>query len=323
MSEHGPIRAVRGVFSLTFRGSRQDLERVTALRLEAAVLLIFLAARFVHLGQAGIDLGLAGRSYTRHGLAWTLGGACLLESLLFAGVTLRAGRLTRPALFADALFGLAGLVVMSVATTKTLTGSLNWMLPYTVATATGLGLVVMGAVTGDLDTLSDGPPSDAKATLNRPARLVGRRPVGLARSAWPCLALVVALAAVYVWSAYREHSDQIWGYGGNYFAFFVAAAAVVVVLRRRLAVIGARNAAVTGAAAELAHEAQWRAVAVDVFGPVLHLLDRLVGLDDGLVPSGLREEANRLILMIEAVRPGEARLGSESIPVDVRGTGSL
>jgi hypothetical protein len=314
MSEHGPIRAVRGVFSLTFRGSRQDLERETALRLEAAVLLIFLAARFVHLGQAGIDLGLAGRSYTRHRLAWGLGSACLLESLLFAGVTLRAGRLTRPALFADALFGLAGLVVMSVATTKTLKGSLNWMLPYTVATAAGLGLVAMGAVTGDLDTPIDRPQSDAKPTLTRPARYLRRRPVGLAQSTWPCFALVVTLAAVYVWSAYREHSDQIWGSAGNYFVFFVAAGAAVAVLRRRLAVIGARNAAVTGAAAELAHDAQWRAVAVDVFGPVLHLLHRLVGLDDGEVPSGLQEEANRLILLIEAVRPGEA---------NVRGTGSL
>jgi hypothetical protein len=97
---------------------------------------------------------------------------------------------------------------------------------------------------------------------------------------------------------------QIWGNAADYGIFFVAGLLTVVVARRRVAAMSARNAAVTEAAAQLAREAQWRAIAVDVFVPVVALLDRVAGLPDGPVPAPLRREADRLIAMIDAVRPG-------------------
>jgi hypothetical protein len=50
-----------------------ELELATALRLEAAVVLIFLAARCGHLGQTVVALGLAGGAYAHEGLAIGLG----------------------------------------------------------------------------------------------------------------------------------------------------------------------------------------------------------------------------------------------------------
>jgi hypothetical protein len=85
-----------------------ELELATALRLEAAVVLIFLAARCGHLGQAVVDLGLAGDAYAHEGLAIGLGAACWLESVVFAAVVLSARRLCRGALLGDAAFGVVG-----------------------------------------------------------------------------------------------------------------------------------------------------------------------------------------------------------------------
>src|SRR5450631_2651499 len=88
LADRSPVRVSRDVLALSFQGSRSDLDVAIALRLQAAVVLIFLAARSVHLGQAGIDLALAGHWYTREGLAVGLGAACLVESTVFATVTL-------------------------------------------------------------------------------------------------------------------------------------------------------------------------------------------------------------------------------------------
>jgi hypothetical protein len=295
------VRVAREVLALTFRGSRAELELATALRLQAAVVLIFLAVRCVHLGQAGVDLALASHSYTTEWLAVGLGAVCLMESVAIAAVTLGARRLTRGAILADAAFGVVGLGVMALATTSGpgRAGSLNWMLPYTVATATGLGALAGG-------DLVDG---SARAVL------LGRHDRGASRRAarwrvWP-LVLALGLGGAYVASAYLPHRlghdqpGQIWGNAANYLVFFAAGALTVEVARRWVSVMAARNAEVTAAAAEVAREAQWRAVAVDVFGPVLVLLDRVIGLADGEVPAPVRQEAGRLIAMIDAVRPGD------------------
>jgi hypothetical protein len=294
----------RQAAALSFRGSRSDLEQVTAQRLQAAFVLVFLATRFVHLSQAGVDLVLAGGTYTREGLAWCLGVACALESVVVAAVFLRARRLTPVALVADAVFGAAGLAVMSAAMTATplRTGSLNWMLPYTVATAAGLGVVGLGAsapghvLTGPLESV--------------PGRRFRRSLATIIRRVWPTV-LVVALAGVYVASVYRPHRlpddrpSDIWGNAANYLAFFVAAVSATLAVRRLLKILTSRNAEVTRQAALVAEEAQWRAVAVDVFGPVVDLLDRVAVLDGQEVPAELRLEADRLVAMIEAVRPAD------------------
>jgi hypothetical protein len=62
---------------------------------------------------------------------------------------------------------------------------------------------------------------------------------------------------------------------------------------------------VTRQATLAAEEAQWRAVAVDVFGPIVDLLDQVAVLDGAEVPAELRREAGRLVAMIEAVRPAD------------------
>jgi hypothetical protein len=274
---------------------------VAALRLQAALVLVFLAVRCVHLGQAGIDLVLAGHSYTTEWLAVSLGAVCVVESIGVGAIALGARRLTASAMLADAAFGLVGLGVMALATSSGpgRAGSLNWMLPYTVATATFLGALAVGE-------LVDRAPVDVAA---------GRR-VGTSssesthRSVWP-LVLALGLGGAYVASAYVPHRlgedqpGQIFGNAANYLVFFAAGALTVEVARRRVNAMAARNAEVTAAIAEVAGEAQWRAVAVDVFGPVLTLLDRVVSLADGEIPATVRQEADRLMAMIDAVRPGE------------------
>jgi hypothetical protein len=301
MAERNPVTVAREALTLAFRGSRADLELAAALRLQTALVLLFLAVRCVHLGQAGIDLVLAGHSYTTEWLAISLGAVCLVESLVVAAITLGARRLTASAMLADATFGFIGLGVMALAASSGpgRAGSLNWMLPYTVATATFLGALAAGE-------LVDRSPADV---------LAGRRVAGAGsesahRRVWPLL-LALGLGGAYVASAYVPHRlgedqpGQILGNAANYLVFFAAGAFTVEVARRRVRAMAARNAEVTAAVAEVAREAQWRAVAVDVFGPVLALLDRVVGLADGEIPPTVRREAGRLMEMIDAVRPGD------------------
>jgi len=52
------VRLGREAFALTFRGSRQDLAEVTVRRTQAVLLFLMLAARFVILAQAGIDVAV-------------------------------------------------------------------------------------------------------------------------------------------------------------------------------------------------------------------------------------------------------------------------
>ena len=288
-----PVALAREAFSEAFQGSRRELAEVTAWRTQAALAFVWLAARAAHLVQAGIDLAVGHGAYTRAGLAEGLAVACLVESALFAMVTMRAQRLMLWPLLADAAFGIAGLAVMSAATTAApgRAGSLNWMLPYTVATGVGLALL----------SASDGEPAPA----TRPAR-------GGRRRRWPLVATqavtVIALAAAYLVSVNvprRLPGDDLlllWGNAANYVGFFLVSFVLAVLLRRWLAKIAQRNDEAARQAAELSHAAHWRALTVDVFGPVLELLDQLAVIGEG-VPAALRSEAGRLIGLIDAVRP--------------------
>lgn len=303
--EWHPARLARDAFALTFRGSRRDLEEVSAGRVLAALLFLLLVTRCFHLTQAGIDLAAGYGSYTRPGLAAGLAVACVAESALFAVIGVRARRLSLRAMLGDAIFGIAGLAVMSAATSATpgRAGSLNWMLPYTVTTAVGLGLLFAG----------DAAPESA--ACGRRARWL--RPSLLARAA-----VTGALAATYIVSVSlprRLPGDgpaQLWANDANYAVFFLAAIVVAVLLRRWLAVIRRRNAEAVGQAAQLSQEAYWRAVTVDVFGPVLELLDRLAMIGEQ-VPASLRLEADRLINLIEAVNP---LTGSTPVPIVCAGS---
>jgi hypothetical protein len=290
-----PVWVARDAFASRFMGSRRDLEQVTDGRLQAALLFMFLATRCVHISQAGIDLAVGHGAYTREGLAGGLAVACLAESLVFAAVTVGVRRLTFAALLGDAVFGVVGLAVMSAATTAApgRGGSLNWMLPYTVTTAVGLGLLFAGDRSG----------SAAAGTARR-----GSRIGGILVRALPRLAAVGALAVAYIVSVNLPHrlSDNppgdLWVNDANYGAFFVSALVLALLLRRWLMVIGRRNAEAIQEAAQLSHEANWRAMTTDLFGPVLVLLDRLAVVGDQ-VPASLREEAGRLIALIEATNP--------------------
>jgi hypothetical protein len=199
---------------------------------------------------------------------------------------------------------------MSVATSSTSgrAGSLNWMLPYTVATAAGIGLVALGDLVSTPGAGEDDEEPDP----------------GMLKRLW-APGVVVALGGAYVASAYLphrladEHGAQIWGNAANYPVFFAAAFGAAVLLRRALSLVSGRNAEVSRAAAQLAHEAEWRAVAVDVFGPVIDLLDRVADLDDGEIPPQLRDEAGRLICLIDAVRPFDIDLSARPLPPGARG----
>jgi hypothetical protein len=290
-----PVRLAREAFALTFRGSRRDLEEVTARRIQAALVFLVLAARCIHLAQAGIDLGAGYHAYTHPRLAVGLAAACLGESALFAVVVLRARRLTLWALLGDAAFGITGLMVMSAATTMTpgRAGSLNWMLPYTVTTAVGLGLLLAGD--------SRAVPPGARVRPGTGGRWLWPRVVARA-------AVVGSLAAAYLLSVYlprRLRGDgtaQLWANDVNYLVFFVASAVVALLVRRWLTVISRRNAETARQAAELGREAHWRALTIDVFGPVLELMDDLAVIGEQVPPS-LRQEAGRLISLIDAVNP--------------------
>jgi hypothetical protein len=292
--------------ALTFLGSRQDLAGVTARRTQAALLFLLLAARFVILVQAGIDVAVGSGAYSPPPLAMGLAFACVCESVIWALVQLRAQRLTTGALLGDAVFGVAGLAVMSAATIAApgRAGSLNWMLSYTVVTAVGFGLLAAG----DLRPGDGGAGPVAGEEPRRGPYLASRA------------AAVVMLAAAYLLSVILPRRldplVQLWTNDANFAWFFGAALVVSVLLRRWLILISTRNAEATRQAAELSHEAHWRALTVDVFGPVLELLDGLAAIGDA-VPVQFRREAERLISLIEAVKPHPSRAPLAGIGPDV------
>lgn len=308
VAERSPMWVCREVLARTFRGSRAELEQTTARRLQAAVVLLFLAVRCFHLGQAGVNLALAGGEYTVPWLAVMLGAACAVDSVVLAALTLGARQLTQRAILIDAAFGAVGLAVMAIATSSGpgRAGSLNWMLPYTVATATGLGVLAGGDLVEQHSTAAPGGEGGRSAS-SRPAL----------RRVWPFLC-AVGLGGVYVASTYLPHrlaSDdpgQIWSNAANYFVFFAAGALTLKVAGGRVAALSARNVEVEEAAAAVAREAQWKAISGAVFDPAIALFDRMVSLPDEALPTAVRHEADRLIEMIEAVKPGRGASPVES-----------
>jgi hypothetical protein len=259
-----------------YLGSRADLERVTEARVGTGLLLLFLGGRAIHLVQALIDVSIGYAAYTRGAVAVTWAVCCALESTILGAIALRRGRLTRAPLLGDAVFGLCGLVCLSYATVGTAgrTGSINWMLPYCVATAAGLGL------------------------------LAGER----RRVDWSSAVTVLVLAATNAASMGLLRSSggdplgRILLDSANFPLFYLGAVGLARRLRRRLDVIAAGNEHAKTQAAQIAAQAHWRAVSVDVFGPVLDLLDRATVMGDE-VPPALRAEARRLIGLIEATNP--------------------
>lgn len=300
-------RLAREAFALTFRGSRQNLAEVSTRRTQAALLFLVLAARCVILAQAGIDVAVGSGAYTRPPLAAGLAVACAAESVAWALVQLRAQRLTAGASLGDAVFGVAGLAVMSAATTMApgRAGSLNWMLPYTVVTAVAFGLLAASDLRPAGDVTGPGVGEQLRHGLLLVSRSAG----------------VATLAAAYLLSVSLPRRlgppVQVWTNDANFAWFFGAALVVSVLLRRWLTLISTRNAEAMRQAAELSHEAHWRALTVDVFGPVLELLDGLEAIGD-TVPGPLRREAERLIRLIEAVKPRPSRVPPAGMGADVR-----
>ncbi len=287
---HSPTRRVvalaRDAVSRRVAGSRAEIERLTVARIDASLLVFVLSARLIHLFQAAIDVTIGGAAYSHPRAAQLAAAGCVVESLLLSAALVRRRRLTMPLLVADAAFGLVGLGVLSYATASTVgrTGSINWMLPYTVVTATALGLLA---------------GRDRGADAGGGSRW---------KCAWRGCAASLVLAVSYAASISLpglvpgERAAQVIANAGNYVVFYVGGAAVSIALRRQLRMIAAANEAAKREASQVADESQWRLVAVDVFGPVLDLLERAAEMED-YVPSSLRHEADRLIDLIEATNP--------------------
>ncbi len=265
-----------------------------------AMVLVYCAARAFHLCQAAIDLTVAGGAYTHYWLALATGAACLVESAIVLPAFVRRGRLSAGGLLAEATFDVAALAALSAATTGApgRGAALNWMLQYSVATGVGLGLLA-------------GPDLLAAAGGEGRAQhhLAMRRRSSIGQARWWAPVMVVVLMGAYAGGALLpttapgESVAQVVVDTANFPVFFAAAFAATTFLRRVLTVMARRNAEVARAAALLAEESQWRAVAADVFGPVGTLLEAL-GHTSGPVPAEMQAEAGRLIELIEAVRPG-------------------
>jgi hypothetical protein len=271
----------------SFTGSRADLGRSAVLRVDAGLLVIFLGGRAIHLLQAIVDVAVSHSSYTHPTAALVALFACFAESSLVAIVLLAKQRLVMPVLLADAVFGLLGLGLLSYATTMTpgRTGTIDWMLPYTVATAAGLGLL---AAQCHFD--------DTSKTLIRH------------RHGWLGAPVALLLAVGYAASVSLprlgpgESVPQVVENACNYPLFYLCTAALSWGLYRRLKVITAADEKASQEAAQLAEQAQLLTMAGDVFGPVLDLLDRATEIADE-VPLALREEAARLMCLIDAINP--------------------
>src|SRR6476469_9543837 len=117
---------------------------VTRRGMAVVVLLLFALVRCVHLGQAVIDVAVGARVYTRPVLAVLCAGGCVVESGVLLGWSWTRGRLELAAMLGDAMFGLVGLGVLSVAIAQTRgrLDTLNWMLRYTVGSGVGLAFAL-------------------------------------------------------------------------------------------------------------------------------------------------------------------------------------
>jgi hypothetical protein len=304
-----------------------DVERVTALRLEAAFAQGFVIVRCFVLAQAVLNLLLTFEQYRAPAVAALVCLACVVETALVGRALTRSGRLTRPILLGDALFGLAGIAAMTTAqwgglnwlipsTNVTAPGGFNWMGPYTLATCGALGILAPGDLTNHFE-----PQYKAQEIVRRFRNWGYPRPhnepnVRVMRGRWwaPSVALLLAMANVAASTrlgGVPANVDVIRGVG-NYVLFFLIGAITATFFRRSIARLAARDQELEGIAVEVARTGQWRATVTDVFAPVIELLDEVLRLK-GDCPDPVRSRADRLIEMIDALRPedGGTRTGDE------------
>lgn len=110
-------------------------------KVERSLLTCFLTVRAVHVAQGVICLVSGWRSYRHPRLAAACLATAVAESLALGARGRRKGRHDAMAARADVALGVVGLAVMSAATDiEDRTGSMNWMLPYTVGAAAGASL---------------------------------------------------------------------------------------------------------------------------------------------------------------------------------------
>jgi len=104
---------------------------------------MYLAVRLVHVAQAGLCIVSGRRAYRRPGLAAGVFSMCAVESAWLVRRCLRNGSIDPMATRVDVGVSMVGLVALGSATyPEDRTTSLNWMLPYSVGTAVGLGISV-------------------------------------------------------------------------------------------------------------------------------------------------------------------------------------
>jgi hypothetical protein len=226
---------------------------VTRRGMAVVVLLLFALVRCVHLGQAVIDVAVGARVYTRPVLAVLCAGCCVAESGVLLGWSWMRGRLELGAMLGDAMFGLVGLGVLSVAMAQTQgrLDTLNWMLPYTVGTGVGLAF----ALAAD--------------------RGWGGRRLAVAS------VTVAVLAAGYLVSVLLPHrlpdetTQDLAQNMAGYPVFFVVSVMLAAAARRRVATVVVLTGEVTELAARTAREAVLASLTAELFSPVLDVMDRV------------------------------------------------
>jgi len=104
---------------------------------------MYLAVRLVHVAQAGLCIVSGRRAYRRPALAAAVFSMCAVETAWLVRRCVRNGSIDPMATRVDVGVSMVGLVALGAAThPEDRTTSLNWMLPYSVGTAVGLGISV-------------------------------------------------------------------------------------------------------------------------------------------------------------------------------------
>lgn len=287
---------------------------VTRRRMGTILLSLFALVRCVHLGQAVIDVAVGARVYTQPLLAATWAAACVAESGVLLGWSWRRRRLELTAMLADAVFGLGGLGVLSVAMAGTLgrLDTLNWMLPYTVGTSIGLGFALASTEEDGhpIEPAGAGEPAQRGAG---PAHGIGDGRRGALPPRWirdlidrrlVAVAVTVALlAAGYLASVLLpqrlldETTHDLMQNLANYPLFLLVSLMLTVVARRRVATVEALTKEAEELAARTGREATAVSLTKEYFNPVVDVMKRVA--DDPATAVLLREAAKELLNRID------------------------
>jgi signal transduction histidine kinase len=112
-------------------------------QLRRVEVVVFLAIRVVHVVQGAIAVSAGRSSFHSDGVAFGVLGGGVVETALIARIDLRANRHGPGPAIADTVFSVVGLVAIAAATPPSArTTSLNWMLPYAVGAAVGVGFAM-------------------------------------------------------------------------------------------------------------------------------------------------------------------------------------